>query len=107
MQLPYIMAGPCTELLLTCTCGTTLSVDHALLCPKDGLLSLCHNEISDLTASLLTEVCHQNHSYKLLAIPALFLYPLLTLISNKVLLGLLLWMTFGVKSVHVLQKCEN
>ena len=28
-------------------------------CPKGGLPSLCHNEIRDLTATLLTEVCHQ------------------------------------------------
>ena len=42
-----------------CACGTTFSVDHALLCPKGGLPSLRHNEIRDLTASLLTEVCHQ------------------------------------------------
>ena len=42
-----------------CACGTIFSVDHALSCPKGGLPSLRHNEIRDLTASLLTEVCHQ------------------------------------------------
>jgi len=26
-------------------------------CPKDGFPSICHKEIHDLTASLLTEVC--------------------------------------------------
>ena len=35
------------------------SVDHALSCPKGGLPFLRHNEIRDLTARLLTEVCHQ------------------------------------------------
>ena len=34
-------------------------MDHALSCPKGGLPSLRHNEIRDLTARLLTEVCHQ------------------------------------------------
>ena len=42
-----------------CACGTVFSVDHALSCPKGGLPSLRHNEIRDLTANLLTEVCHQ------------------------------------------------
>ena len=42
-----------------CACGTTFSVDHALSCPKGGFLLLCHNKITDLTARLLTEVCHQ------------------------------------------------
>ena len=42
-----------------CACGAAFSVDHALSCPKGGLPSLRHNEIRDLTACLLTEVCHQ------------------------------------------------
>jgi len=42
-----------------CACGTRFSVDHALSCPKGGLPTLRHNEIRDLTATLLTEVCHQ------------------------------------------------
>ena len=42
-----------------CACGAAFSVDHALSCPKGGLPSLRHNEIRDLTARLLTEVCHQ------------------------------------------------
>ena len=42
-----------------CACGAAFSVDHALSCPKGGLPSLRHNEIRDLTAHLLTEVCHQ------------------------------------------------
>ena len=42
-----------------CACGTVFSVDDALSCPKGGLPSLQHNEIRDLTACLLSEVCHQ------------------------------------------------
>ena len=42
-----------------CACGTSFSVEHALSCPKGGLPSLHHNEIRDLTATLLTEVCSQ------------------------------------------------
>ena len=42
-----------------CACGTSFSVEHALSCPKSGLPSIRHNEIRDLTATLLTEVCSQ------------------------------------------------
>ena len=42
-----------------CACGSSFSVEHVLSCPKGGLPSLRHNEIRDLTATLLTEVCHQ------------------------------------------------
>ena len=42
-----------------CACGTIFSVDHALSCPKGGLPFLRDNEIRNLTACLLTEVCHQ------------------------------------------------
>ena len=41
----------------SCACGASFSTEHALSCPKGGFPSLCHNEIRDLTANLLTEVC--------------------------------------------------
>ena len=41
----------------TCGCGTKFSVEHALSCPKGGFPSIRHNEIRDLTADLLTQVC--------------------------------------------------
>ena len=42
-----------------CECGTKFTVDHAFTCSRGGFLILRHNEIKDLTAHLLTEVCHQ------------------------------------------------
>jgi len=42
-----------------CACGAPFSVEHVLSCPKGGLPSLRHNEVRDLTANLLTEVCSQ------------------------------------------------
>ena len=42
----------------TCACGTKFTVDHALSCAKGGFTSVRHNEIRDLTATLLTEVAH-------------------------------------------------
>ena len=41
-----------------CACGTNFSVEHALSCPKGGFPTIRHNEIRDLTANLMTEVCH-------------------------------------------------
>ena len=42
----------------TCACGRNFSVDHALSCPKGGFPSIRHNEIRDITANLLSEVCN-------------------------------------------------
>ena len=41
-----------------CDCGTPFSVEHALSCPMGGFPSIRHNEIRDLTANLLSEVCN-------------------------------------------------
>ena len=41
-----------------CPRGLSFSVDHVLSCTKGGFPSIHHNEIRDLTAELLTEVCH-------------------------------------------------
>ena len=44
---------------LSCPCGSSFSVEHALSCPKGGFPIIQHNEFRDLTANLLTEVCHE------------------------------------------------
>ena len=41
-----------------CVCGHQFTVDHALNCPRGGFPSIRHNEICDITADLLSEVCH-------------------------------------------------
>ena len=41
-----------------CACGKKFSIEHAFSCPKGGFPSIRHNEIRDITATLLTEVCH-------------------------------------------------
>ena len=41
---------------ITCACEKSNTVDHALSCPKGGLVITGHNEVRDLTASLLNEV---------------------------------------------------
>ena len=41
-----------------CACGTQFSVEHELSCPKGGFAILRPNEVRDLTANILSEVCH-------------------------------------------------
>ena len=41
-----------------CVCGSTFTVQHVLSCPRGGFPIIHHNELRDLTAHLLTEVCH-------------------------------------------------
>ena len=41
-----------------CECGTKFTIEHALSCKKGGFISLRHNRIRNLTATLLREVCH-------------------------------------------------
>ena len=41
-----------------CACGSSFTIEHALSCAKGGYPSIRHNEIRDLTANLLSEVCN-------------------------------------------------
>ena len=41
-----------------CICSAQFSVEHAITCPRGGFTFIRHNEIRDLTANLLSEVCH-------------------------------------------------
>ena len=41
-----------------CVCGASFTVEHALSCPRGDFPIVRHNEIRDVTANLLTEVCH-------------------------------------------------
>ena len=40
----------------TCACGEANDVDHAMSCSHGGIIISRHNEIRDLTATLLSEV---------------------------------------------------
>ena len=42
----------------SCACGANFTVEHVLSCPRGGFPSICHNEIRDITANLLSEVCN-------------------------------------------------
>ena len=41
-----------------CVCGKDFSLSHALSCPHGAFPIILHNEIRNLTASLMSEVCH-------------------------------------------------
>ena len=45
------------EVLVECACGKSFSVEHTHSCNRGGLPTFRHNDIRDITASLLTEVC--------------------------------------------------
>ena len=42
----------------SCSCSHSFSVEHAFSCKTGGFPAVRHNEVRDITASLLTEVCH-------------------------------------------------
>ena len=41
-----------------CVCGKHFTIEHALSCPCGGFPSIRHNELRDITAQFLTEICH-------------------------------------------------
>ena len=41
-----------------CVCGATFDTNHAMICRHGGLTFLRHNELRDLTADWLSQVCH-------------------------------------------------
>ena len=43
---------------ISCNCGTPFSVDHAMTCHMGGIPTIRHNEIRDIAATLLTDICH-------------------------------------------------
>ena len=56
IALRYGWAPPNTP--THCACGISFSVEHSLSCPKGGFPTIRHNQLRNMTASLLTEVCH-------------------------------------------------
>ena len=41
-----------------CVCSENFTIDHALSCPRGAFPTIRHNEIRNLTGTLLTQVCH-------------------------------------------------
>ena len=49
---------PVEGLPSTCVCGSPNNVDHTMTCKKGGFICIRHDEVRDLTANMLKEVCH-------------------------------------------------
>ena len=49
---------PLTRTPTHCNCGRIFTTDHSMICPKGGFPTIRHNELQDMTANLLAEVCH-------------------------------------------------
>ena len=41
-----------------CVCGAANEVNHTMICKKGGFICIRHDEVRDLTTSMLREVCH-------------------------------------------------
>ena len=48
---------PVEELPNTCVCGSTNDVNHAMICKKGGFICSRHDEVRDVTANMLREIC--------------------------------------------------
>ena len=46
------------DVLSHCVCGSSFSVEDAMICKHGGLTFLHHNKLCDLTSHRLKEVCH-------------------------------------------------
>ena len=49
---------PLTGLPSSCACGVSFDLCHALSCPNGGFPTLRHNEVRDVTASMLRRVAN-------------------------------------------------
>ena len=47
-----------SNLPMTCACGSKYDFQHSMSCKKEGLVSIRHNDIRDLTADILRELCN-------------------------------------------------
>lgn len=49
---------PVEGIPITCACGSPNDVNHTMTCKKGGFVCIRHDEVRDLTANMLREVCH-------------------------------------------------
>ena len=47
-----------SKLLTTCPCGSKFDIQHSMSSIKGGFVTIRHNELRDLTAKVLLEVCY-------------------------------------------------
>lgn len=51
-----------------CVCDKCFTVEHALSCPFGGFNTIRHNEVRDITAHLMSDICH-NVGFELILQP--------------------------------------
>ena len=47
-----------TRLPENCVCGVKFGLQHALSCKKGGFVTIRHNQVRNITATLLNEICN-------------------------------------------------
>ena len=47
------------NLLTFCPCGSKFDIQHSMSCKKGGFVSIRHNDLCDLTARIVSEVCKE------------------------------------------------
>ena len=51
------MVGKTYILPTSCPCGSKFDVQHCILCKKGGFIYIRHNDLRDVTANMMSEVC--------------------------------------------------
>ena len=51
------MVGKTCNLPTSCPCGSTFDIQYSMSCKKGGFIYIRHNELRDLTANMMSEVC--------------------------------------------------
>ena len=82
LYIRYII--PIKRVSSLCVCGTAFKLEHALLCPKGGFMSIKHNEVRHVTVALLSECCKDVSAELVLQQPTGESLPVLAIQSNEV-----------------------
>ena len=51
------MVGKIYNLPTSCPCGSKLDIQHSMSCKKGGIIYIRHNDLRDLAANMMSEVC--------------------------------------------------
>ena len=51
------MVGKTCNLPTSCSCSSNFDIQHSMNCKKGGFICIRHNDLRDLTANMMSEVC--------------------------------------------------
>ena len=64
------MVGKTYNLPTSCPCGSKFDIQHSMSCRKGDFLYIRHNDLRNLTANMMSEVCKDTKiKYKLTPLP--------------------------------------